>query len=268
MTADNTNAADEPAALRRARCIVAYDGAGFHGFAEQDGTRTVMGTLRVALERVAGVPLDLVGAGRTDTGVHAWGQVVSCDLPVAVDLDQLRHRVNRMCGPYVVVRDASWCDDPGFSARFSAIWRHYRYTVVNQQVPVPALAATTWHVTAPLDLAVMQLGCDPLIGEHDFSSFCRKPKVSADQPTPSLRRRVMLARWSTVPSDHGDLLRFEIRANAFCHQMVRSIVGTLVDVGAGRFRAGDVRGILLARDRHAAGQVAPPQGLTLWEVGY
>jgi tRNA pseudouridine38-40 synthase len=262
------NAEHEPAALRRARLVVAYDGSGFHGLAEQDGARTVMGVLRQALERVAGIPLDLVGAGRTDAGVHAWGQVVSCDLPITVDLDQLRHRVNRMCGPYVVVRSGEWCDDPEFSARFSARWRHYRYTVLDQPVAVPALSATAWHVPQPLDLAAMQLGCDPLIGEHDFSSFCRKPKVPADQPAPSLKRRVLLAQWYRVHSDYGDLLRFEVRANAFCHQMVRSIVGTLVDVGSGKLRGGDVRGILLARDRQAAGQVAPPHGLTLWEVGY
>ena len=114
----------------------------------------------------------------------------------------------------------------------------------------------------------MQLACDPVIGEHDFGSFCRLPKVRADQPVPSLRRRVHLAQWREVDSDYGPLLRFEIRANAFCHQMVRSLVGTMVDVGAGKFHAGEVRSILVRRERAAAGQVAPPQGLTLWEVGY
>jgi tRNA pseudouridine38-40 synthase len=92
--------------------------------------------------------------------------------------------------------------------------------------------------------------------------------VRADQPVPSLRRRVLLARWQEVNSDFGPLLRFEIRANAFCHQMVRSLVGTMVDIGAGKISAGDMRGILLERARRAAGQIAPPQGLTLWEVGY
>jgi tRNA pseudouridine38-40 synthase len=259
----------EPVAMRRARLVVAYDGSGFAGFAEAgDSVVTVMGVLREAIGRVVGAEVALVGAGRTDAGVHAWGQVVSGDLPAATDLGQLTHRLNRMCGPAIVVRSAEWAVDPEFSARFSAAWRHYRYTVLNQAVPVPLLAATTWHVPQPLDLWAMQLGCDPLIGEHDFTSFCRRSKVAADQPPRSMTRRVMRATWSEVESDYGTLLRFEIRANAFCHQMVRSIVGTLVDVGTGKLRAGDVRGVLLARDRAAAGQVAPPHALTLWEVGY
>lgn len=253
---------------RRARLTVAYDGRGFHGFAEAAGQRTVMGELRAAIERITQRPADPVGAGRTDAGVHGWGQVVSLDLPADTDLDRLSHRLTRLCGPEIAVRDAAWCADPEFSARFSARWRHYRYHVLNSPRPVPAFAATTWHVAAPLDLWAMQLACDPLIGEHDFGSFCRLPKVRPEQPVPSLRRRVLLAQWSTVDSDYGPLLRFEIRANAFCHQMVRSIVGTMVDVGSGKLHAGEVRGILLARDRRAAGQVAPPHGLTLWEVGY
>lgn len=264
------NAASEPAALRRARFVVAYDGAGFHGFAEiaNTDTVTVARTLREAIERVAGCAVVLVGAGRTDAGVHGWGQVVSCDLPAHVDLANLAHRVNRMCAPAVVVRSAEWCADPEFSARFSATYRHYRYTVLNSPAAVPALAATAWHVPAPLDLWAMQLACDGIIGEHDFSSFCRKPKVAADQPLPSLRRRVLLADWHRVDSEFGPLLRFEIRANAFCHQMVRSIVGTMVDMGMGRMHAGEMLSIVHRRDRAAAGQVAPPQGLMLWEVGY
>jgi len=255
--------------LKRARLTVAYDGTSFHGFAENDGVRTVMGELRDAVERVVRQPIELVGAGRTDAGVHGWGQVVSCDLPDDTDLDVLVRRINRMCGPQVVARAAVWATGPAFSARFSAKWRHYRYDVWNSPQPNAFLASTSWHVATPLALPALRLSCDPLIGEHDFSSFCRRPKVVEGQPEPSMKRNVMLARWSEVPTDYGEgLLRFEIRANAFCHQMVRAIVGTMVDAGAGRLHAGDIRGILLARDRQTAGQVAPPHGLCLWEVGY
>jgi len=248
---------------------VAYDGASFHGFAETDGVGTVMGSLREAIEKVLQSPLQLVGAGRTDAGVHGWGQVVSGDLPDTTDLVALARRVNRLCGPRIIVRDLAWTDDPEFSARFSAQWRHYRYHVLNAPEPNPFLASTTWHVAQPLELWTMQLACDPLIGEHDFSSFCRRPKVADGDPQPSMTRRVIEAGWHRVPHEQTDgLLRFEIRANAFCHQMVRSIVGALVDVGAGRLHAGDIRGVLLARNRAAAGQVAPPHGLCLWEVGY
>ena len=255
--------------MRRVKLTVAYDGASFHGFAENDGVRTVMGALRDAVEKVVRGHVDLVGAGRTDAGVHGWGQVVSGDLPDDTDLEALVRRVNRMCSPAVVARAAEWAAAPDFSARFSATWRHYRYDVWNAPQPNPFLASTSWHVVHPLSLPTLRLACDPLIGEHDFSSFCRRPKPVEGHADASMARRVMVARWSEVGSDHGaGLLRFEIRANAFCHQMVRSIVGTMVDAGSGRLHAGDIRGILLARDRRAAGQVAPPHGLCLWEVGY
>ncbi|MEO5724681.1 MAG: tRNA pseudouridine(38-40) synthase TruA [Ilumatobacteraceae bacterium] len=256
----------------RARFTVAYDGSPFHGFAEQtapSGQPTVMGVLRAAVETVVRVPVVLVGAGRTDAGVHGWGQVVSLDLPQDTDLAALTHRLNRILAPHVVVREAGWAADPQFSARFSAEWRHYRYLVLNDPVGNPLLAASTWHVPQPLDLAVMRLACDPVIGEHDFSSFCRRPKVAPDVPEPSLTRRILRAEWRRVPHDQTErLLLFEIRGQSFCHQMVRSLVGTMVDIGVGRRYAGEMRSILLARSRDAAGQVAPPHGLCLWEVGY
>ena len=264
---------NEPA-TRRARLSVAYDGSQFHGFAMNDGVRTVAGVLTDALALIARRPIEITGAGRTDAGVHAWDQVVSCDLPVDVDIDALARRLTKMCAPGIVVRAARWADDADFDARFSALWRRYRYTILNDPTPDPFLAPTVWHVAAPLNLDLMRLACDPLMGEHDFSAFCRRPKLSRDQvergdPGPSMFRRVTLARWSEHSSDHGArVLRFEIRANAFCHQMVRSIVGTLVDVGRGKLSPGDLSGILRSRERSAAGTVAPPQGLTLWEVGY
>lgn len=263
--------------MRRARLTVAYDGTGFHGFAEASGAegepvRTVMGALRAAIETVVQQPVEPVGAGRTDAGVHAWGQVVSLDLPDDTDLDGLHRRLARLCGPEIAVRDCRWAEAPDFHARFSAQWRHYRYDVLEGPTAAPQLAWSTWHVRRELDLWAMQLACDPIIGEHDFSSFCRRPKTGDGEQAPSLVRRVLLADWRHVPSDYAvdgsRLLRFEIRANAFCHQMVRSLVGTLVEVGSGTIKAGEMRGILLRRDRQAAGRVAPAHGLTLWDVGY
>jgi tRNA pseudouridine38-40 synthase len=251
---------------RRVKMVVAYDGAPFRGFARNDGVRTVLGDLGAAVATVVRAPVDLTGAGRTDAGVHAWGQVVSGDVPADIDLDDLVRRLNKLCAPSIAVRSAEWAP-PDFHARHSATWRHYRYDVWNASTPNPLLAERAWFVPHPLAVWAMQAGCDPLLGEHDFSSFCRRPRIAPDQEPPTLVRRVLSARWCEV-DDAGPLLRFEIRANAFCHQMVRSIVGTLVDVGAGKASPGDVRGMLLARDREAAGQVAPPAGLVLWEVGY
>ena len=258
---------------RRARFTVAYDGAAFHGFADQPGTTTVAGTLRAAFELVLQTEVQLTGAGRTDAGVHAWGQVISLDLPVDVplgnDLDGLTRRLNQLCGPAIAVRDALWCADPGFSARFSASWRSYRYEVLNDTQPNPFLADRAWHVHLPLDVAAMRLACDPLIGERNFTSFCRRPEVASGEPPASLTRRVFTASWVRVAHDQSaGLLRFEIRANAFCHQMVRAIVGTLVDVGRGRMHAADVNALMLARSREHAPPVAPAHGLCLWEVGY
>jgi len=248
----------------RVRMLVAYDGSGFHGFAAQPGQRTVAGVLSEAIQRVTRQPAELTCAGRTDRGVHAWGQVVSVDLPASVDLDSLRRSLVKLCGPAIVVREVGLAA-PDFDARFSATGRTYRYTVLNRDVPDPFLAATTWHVPVPLDLELLTLACDPFLGEHDFSAFCRRPKVAPDGEPVSLVRRVRRAVWTDLGDDR---LRFEIEANAFCHQMVRSIVGTIVAAGHSQVKAGDIRSILRTGDRSAAAPIAPPEGLCLWHVSY
>ena len=248
---------------------LAYDGAGFHGFAPNPGVRTVGGTLGEALGRVARSPVELTCAGRTDAGVHAWGQVVSFDLPAEraepASLVALARSLNRLLAPEIVVRDLCPAPD-GFDARRSATGRTYRYTIVNRPVPDPFLAHLAWHVPDPLDIDLLRLGCDPLIGEHDFSAFCRRPKRrDPDDPEVSLVRHVRRADWTEAGEG---VLRFEIEATSFCHQMVRSIVGTLVDVGRSRKHAGELRAILASRDRSRASPVAPPHGLCLWSVSY
>jgi tRNA pseudouridine38-40 synthase len=258
----------------RARLLVAYDGTGFRGFARNEGVRTVMGVLTDAISRVVREPVDLTGAGRTDAGVHAWGQVVSGDLPDGTDLDGLVRRLNKLCAPDVAVRSAAWTH-AHFDARYSALWRHYRYDVWNRRTPNPLIVNRAWWVAQPLDLDLMTAAARTLVGEHDFRSFCRRVKVGPsdtrrEEPEKSLVRNVISTAWSRVDDVWGadGLLRFEIRANAFCHQMVRSITGTLVDVGTGKVAVDALPGILQARSREAAGQVAPPHGLVLWEVGY
>jgi len=253
---------------RTVRLTVAYDGTDFRGFAESDGVRTVMGELRSAIETVVRDGVELTGAGRTDAGVHGWGQVISGALPAATDLGRLQRSLNGLCGPDIAVRAAVWAPSE-FSARFSATGRSYRYHVWNDTAPNPLLARTTWHVPQPLDVGSMQTATDSMLGEHDFASFCRRPKPAAGFDEPSLVRRLDAAGWSHVDEGWGEsLLRFEITASSFCHQMVRSIVGTLVDVGLGRRPADSLPATLAAQDRNAAGQVAPPTGLVLWSVDY
>jgi tRNA pseudouridine38-40 synthase len=134
--------------------------------------------------------------------------------------------------------------------------------VLNRPVPDPFLAGFVWHVPDPLDLAVLRLACDPLLGEHDFTSFCRAPRGVAEY---SMVRRVTETRWLDLGAG---LLRFEIEASSFCQQMVRAIVGTMVAMGLGRRRAGEMAGIVRAKRRAAADRVAPPSGLCLWSVTY
>ncbi len=250
--------------LVRVRMLVAYDGAGFHGFPTQRGVPTVGETLGEAMARVLRRPVELVCAGRTDAGVHAWGQVVSTELPAQVDRIALLRRLNALVAPTIVVRSIELAPD-GFDARHSALWRRYRYSILQRDVPDPFNARTAWHVGEALDLSALRLAADPFIGEHDFSSFCRRPKPSPGFPPHSLVRRVLDTSWTDLGDDH---LRFEIMATSFCQQMVRSIVGLLVEVGRGRRHPGDVLAILRARDRSAVGTLAPPHGLCLWEVGY
>jgi tRNA pseudouridine38-40 synthase len=263
------------------RLLVAYDGSGFRGLAANDGVRTVVGELQRVLEPFVGSPPEIVMSGRTDAGVHAWGQVLSLESPVELDVDRVQKSINSRLGPEIVARDITVAG-PDFSARFSAVGRRYRYHVVNRPVPDPFLAATAWWVPAPLDLAAMSAACPYLVGEHDFSSFCRRPKPGPGPDgsvvEPSLVRRVTGARWldlaptaadeAEVDDDERGLLRFDIEGSAFCHQMVRSIVGFMVAVGTGKRSADELPAVLAARDRAAAEQPAPPNGLTLWRVDY
>jgi tRNA pseudouridine38-40 synthase len=209
----------------------------------------------------------VLGAGRTDAGVHAWGQVVHVDLADTADLDRLVFSVNSLLDPDIVIRKCEWVTQE-FDARHSALWREYRYTVLNAPVNNPFLAATSWHIRRSLSVPLMQLATDSIIGLHDFSSFCRQPQqsgVNRNAEGPSMMRRVHVAQWH----DQGNgILTFDIRANAFCHQMVRSIVGTLVDVGLGRRKAGEMSGVLRAMSRLNTPHIAPPQGLCLMDVGY
>ncbi len=218
-----------------------------------------------ALSRVLRHPVELTCAGRTDAGVHAWGQVVSLDVEAGADLARLQRSVNKMLAPFVVVREAAWAS-ADFNARRCARSRVYRYVLLCSEWPDPLAAPTTWHVGQALEVRRMEAACDVLLGEHDFSSFCRSVRGSSKRDrAASLVRRVLSAEWSDLG---GSRLCFEIEATSFCHQMVRSIVGTLVDVGMGRRTAGQLTAVLAAGNRAAAGPLAPAHGLCLWAVRY
>lgn len=239
------------------RLEMAYDGSGFRGYAKQKSQRTVQGELETALTTLIGSEVETAVAGRTDAGVHARGQVVSFELAGAIDENRVLRSLNGLLGPEISVSSVVLSSD-GFNARFSAKWRRYRYLMDSKPSRDPLVRHLTWHVGAGLDVPAMQTTARAFIGEHDFSSFCRSVEG---------RSNVRRVEQSTLEESEG-LYAFWMTANAFCHQMVRSVVGHIYDVGRGFSRAEDVEEVIVARDRSRVATVAPPQGLTLWEVGY
>ena len=245
---------------RVVRLLLAYDGTGFRGWAAQrdPSIRTVGGELSAALERIVDERIKLSVAGRTDAGVHARGQVTSFATTTHLAPERIRDAVNAMLGPELVIRRASYAPD-GFDARFSATAREYRYVIATGDVADPFTARYVWHRPGRLHVPSMRRAGTTLLGEHDFASFCRSP--GAGRSMVRDLHRVAVRR-------DGDQVAITFRANAFLHQMVRSLVGTLVRVGAGRLEPDAIDRILAARDRSAAPQIAPPDGLTLERVIY
>jgi len=239
------------------RVDLAYDGSGFRGYAHQEGLRTVQGALEDALNTVLEGPVETSVAGRTDAGVHALGQVVSVRVGSPIDPGRLARSLNGLLGPEIVVKAVTEVDD-GFDARFSARWRRYRYSMSIGAAPDPLTRGFEWHVGPRLDRETMTLAATEFVGQHDFSAFCRSVEGRSNV------RRVEEAGWEA----DGDRLHFWIKANAFCHQMVRSLVGLCYDVGRGFTSVESVGETMESGDRSRVVTVAPPHGLTLWEVGY
>lgn len=239
------------------RLDLAYDGSGFRGYARQQGLRTVQGVLEDAIATALGSPVETAVAGRTDAGVHARGQVVSLQVEDDVDVERLARSVNGMVGPEISVTAVTEVAGD-FNARFSASWRRYRYSISTGEAPDPLTRGFVWHVGPRIDTEAMVGTAIEFLGEHDFSAFCRSVAGKSNV------RRVDEARWEVGDSS----LEFWIKANAFCHQMVRSLVGLAYDVGRGFTDAGSVREIVESGDRSRVSTVAPPHGLVLWEVGY
>jgi tRNA pseudouridine38-40 synthase len=249
----------------RLRVDLAYDGTGFRGWARQKGdhVRTVQQVVEQALATLAGAPVVSVAAGRTDAGVHAEHQVVHCDVPHASrlvqDFERARGALDALCGSEVTVWRVRRVP-ASFDARFSATQRRYRYRLCDAPAASPLERHRTWHVQPPrLDVGAMQAGGEQLVGEHDFSSFCRRAGSQ------HLVRRIdaLLGRRRSAA-----LVTVDVGGKAFCHQMIRSIVACLVRVGRGLRPPEWVAEVLAARDRQAVGDIAPPHGLTLTAISY
>jgi tRNA pseudouridine38-40 synthase len=241
----------------RVRAVVAYDGTDYQGFQRQANGPTVQEVLEGGLARVTGEEVTLLAAGRTDAGVHAEGQVIAFNTGWRHPLDALLRALNTALPPDVAVQEVVQAS-PGFHPRYDARSRHYCYTVYNWPIRSPLARRTSTHVPRELDLEVMEAAARLLVGEQDFATFGRPPQGE------STVRRVTRAEWSGEPP----LLYFDVEANAFLYRMVRSIVGTLLQVGMGLLTVEDFGRVLASCDRAQAGPTAPPHGLCLVEVKY
>jgi tRNA pseudouridine38-40 synthase len=245
----------------RWRLDLAYDGTDFSGWATQPGLRTVQGVLEEWIPQVLRVaePVRLVCAGRTDAGVHARGQVVHADLPDDAPVDTLQRRLDRVLPTDIVVRRVAAAPD-GFDARFSAIWRRYIYRLNDGTVPAdPLLRGHIASVRGPLDVAAMNAAAGVLLGLRDFAAFCKQREGAT-----TIRTLLDLSAERTARGD----IEFTVRADAFCHSMVRSLMGAMVAVGSGRRDLEWLTGLLTSSAREPSIQVMAPHGLCLEEVRY
>ncbi len=248
-----------PEPRKNVRLTVAYDGRAFFGWQRHQGKPTVQGALEQALSQVAGAPVEVRGAGRTDRGTHANGQVASARVPADLDVAALRDALAKHVPDGLTVLGVGEVDR-SFHARMSAVGKRYLYTIHNAPVLPPELDGKVWHVPGALDVPAMQ-GVLPLfVGKHDFASFATKANHTRKSTVRTVSHFVLTREASRIV--------FRIEADGFLYKMVRNLVRAVVKVGEGRFDAARLRGILEAKDRHAAPGTAPASGLCLDEVFY
>lgn len=245
--------------MPRYKLIIEYDGAPFCGWQYQDNGPSVQGALENAVKAMTGEAVRVNGAGRTDAGVHALGQVAHIDLTKAYRADRVRDALNAHLRPNPIGVLSTEIVPDDFDARFSAVRRHYLYRIANRRANLAVDAGHVWRVARPLDAGAMHQAAQVLIGKHDFTTF-RDTECQAKSPEKTLD--VL-----NVTRD-GENVNITTNARSFLHSQVRSMVGSLVWVGHGRWTASDMRKALEAKDRAACGPVAPPDGLYLVRVDY
>jgi tRNA pseudouridine38-40 synthase len=245
--------------MPRYRLLIEYDGTGLCGWQRQANGPSVQEALEIAVEKFCGERVRVFGAGRTDAGVHALGQVAHLDLARETAGEVLRSALNHHLRPLAISVLAAAAVSFDFDARLSAVNRFYRYRILNRRAPPTLDRGRVWHVAPPLDAAAMQEGARHLVGRHDFSTF-RDSLCQAKSPVKTL---------DTLAVDRtGDEIVIEARARSFLHHQVRNMAGTLQLVGLGRWPPTAVAAALEARDRRAGGPTAPPDGLYLVEIRY
>ncbi len=245
--------------MTRYKLTLEYDGRGYVGWQRQDNGPSVQAALERAVQRFCAEAVCVEAAGRTDSGVHALGQVAHVDLDKATDAETLRDALNFHLKPAAVAVLSAEAVAPDFHARFSATERRYRYRIVNRRARLTLDQGRAWFVPVPLDAGAMGDAAQALAGRHDFTSF-RATECQAKSPVKTLA--------ALEVSRAGEEIRIEARARSFLHHQVRNMVGTLKLVGEGKWSRVDVARALAARDRKAAGPTAPADGLYLVAVRY
>jgi tRNA pseudouridine38-40 synthase len=245
--------------MPRYRLTIEYDGTPFVGWQRQANGQSVQGAIEDALLALTGESAPVRGAGRTDAGVHASGQVAHFDLAASFTVEKIPDALNAHLRPAPVAILAAATVPDGFDARFSAIGRRYRYRIANRRAPLALERDRAWRVARPLDENAMREAAAALIGTHDFTTF-RAVECQAKSPVKTLRELTV--------TRSGEEISIEAEARSFLHSQIRSIAGSLKLVGEGKWRPADVATALAARDRSACGALAPPSGLYLMAVAY
>jgi tRNA pseudouridine38-40 synthase len=244
---------------RNFKLTIEYDGTRYHGWQRQKGERTLQGEIERALNTMTGQKITLHGSGRTDAGVHAYGQTAHFQCETRLSPDVFQKGLNSLLDADIVIRDCREVD-PTFHARFDACRKTYQYRIRNRPLPSALERFYVWHVRRPLNPAAMAEAAGRLSGEHDFKAF-----EGAGSPRAHTRRRIFQSK---IVSDPDGLVTFQVCADGFLRYMVRNIVGTLVDVGSGKTTVSEFQNILASGDRGRAGATAPPHGLYLMQVDY
>ena len=245
--------------MRNIKLLIEYDGTNYQGWQVQPKGQTIQGILEEKLGLLTGEPVQLFGSGRTDSGVHALGQVAHFKTHSRMDIRTIQRAMNSLLPPDIVIQKVEEVDE-GFHARKHSKSKVYEYRILNRNLRSVFDRGYVWHIPQKLNLTEMKKATQSIIGEHDFAAF-----RTVGSPARTTVRKVIRAEWKR---GRDGIICFEIEANGFLKQMVRSIIGTLVEIGKGKMKAEDLRRIMNSKDRKKAGPTAPAQGLFLKEVKY